>query len=207
MHNIIATGSKGNCEIYFNTIAIDMGIPFSKIEPYLHDIQLVMLSHLHQDHFNLATIERLSFERPGLRFACGKWMVDLLPKNMKNLDVLELNKWYDYGSFKVSIGKLYHDVPNAFFRLDKDGYKIFRATDTAHLEGITAKDYDLYAIEHNYDEETIDSIIANSEAKGEFSYKKGAVNTHLSIQQAREFYLDNKKESSQIIRLHESENQ
>lgn len=203
--NIIASGSKGNCEIYCNSIAIDMGIPFSKIKSYLHELNIVLLSHLHLDHFNISTIKKLSFERPSLRFACGSWMAESL-KDVRNVDILELNKWYDYGQFKVSIGSAFHDIENCFFRLDVNGYKIFRVTDTGHLYKVEAKDYDLFALEHNYDAETIDENIAKIEAKGGFAYQKGAANTHLSMQQANEFIFNNRKESSQVIRLHESEN-
>jgi hypothetical protein len=73
-----------------------------------------------------------------------------------------------------------------------------------HLEGITAKGYDLYAIEHNYDPETILETIAKLEATGQFSHQKGAINSHLSEQQARDFIFDNRSEHSRVLRLHES---
>lgn len=117
---------------------------------------------------------------------------------VKNIDILDLNTWYDYGEFQVSIGKLYHDVPNAFFRINKNGYKIFRATDTSHLNGIEAKNYSLYCIESNYNENTIEEQIEK------YYHKKGAINTHLSEQQVNEFFYKNKGENSQLIRLHES---
>jgi len=201
--NVIATGSDGNCEIYHGTIAVDMGISFAKIKPYVNQLQLVLLSHQHTDHFNIKTIKRLASERPTLRFGCGAWLAPLL-SDIKNVDVYELNKWYDYGAFKVCIGKSYHDVDNCFFRIEKKGYKIFRATDTAHLEGIEAKDYDIFAIEHNYDEDTVYQIIERQESQGKFAHQKRSINSHLSEQQARDFIFKNRKETSEVIRLHES---
>ena len=180
-----------------------MGIPFSKIKPYLFDIQIVLLSHAHSDHFNYSTIKRLSKERPALRFGCGEWMFPLL-EGIKNVDVYELNKWYDYGSFKISIGKLYHDTENCFFRIEKNGYKIFRATDTCTLEGITAKNYDLFCIESNYNEDTVYETISELEARGEFAHQRGSLNTHLSEQQSRDFIFKNRGEHSRVLRLHES---
>lgn len=206
MYKVIASGSTGNCEIYHSCIAVDMGIPYSKIEPYINDLRIVMLSHLHLDHFNIATIKKLSFERPSLRFACGEWMAESL-KGVRNVDILELNKWYDYGEFEVSIGKSYHDIKNCFFRIVKDGYKIFRATDTYTLSGITAKGYDLYAIEHNYNEDTIRESIYESDRKGEYSHQRGSFNSHLSEQQARDFIFKNKGEKYEVLRLHESSTQ
>jgi L-ascorbate metabolism protein UlaG (beta-lactamase superfamily) len=200
---VIASGSTGNCELYFSSIAVDMGISYSKIKPYKMFIQLVLFSHEHSDHFNIKTIKKLAQERPTLRFGCGAWMLPLLD-GIKNVDVYELNKWYDYGAFKVCIGKSYHDVDNCFFRIEKNGYKIFRATDSAHLENIEAKDYDLYAIEHNYDEDTVYQIIERQESQGKFAHQKRSINSHLSEQQARDFIFKNRKKTSEVIRLHES---
>ncbi|QQV90514.1 beta-lactamase superfamily domain protein [Polaribacter phage Danklef_1] len=201
--NVLSSGSKGNCEIYHKTIAVDMGIPFSKIKPYMNELQLVLISHKHGDHFNLSTIKKLSFERPTLRFGIGEWMLPLM-EGVRNVDVYKLNEWYNYGEFKISIGKLYHDVPNCFFRIDKQGHKTFRATDTCHLNGITAKNYSLYCVESNYNEDTIFESIKIKQSKGEFAYQTGAINSHLSEQQARDFIFKNKGEHSEVIRLHES---
>lgn len=202
--NVISSGSQGNCEIYLGSIMVDCGVPYSSIKPYVKGLQIVLLTHSHLDHINVSTIEKLAFERPSLRFGMCKWMVELMPKTVRHIDVYDLGEWFDYGPFKVSPGKLYHDVENCFYRIHSDNYKIFRATDTAHLSGISAREYDLYAIELNYDEDTIDSVIENKKLRGEFCYQEGSVNTHLSEQAAREFIYNNRKPSSEVIRLHES---
>ena len=108
------------------------------------------------------------------------------------------------GRFSISPFKLYHDVQNCGYRIFKDEVKIFHATDTAHLQGISAKEYDLYAIEHNYNEDTVYDIIREQESQGKFAHQRGSINSHLSEQQARDFIFKNKKESSQILRLHET---
>ena len=203
MYNIISSGSKGNCIIYHETIAVDLGVPYSKIEPFKNSLQLVLLTHIHGDHFNIQTIKKLSFERPTLRFACGEFIAKFLFE-IKNLDILEPSKVYDYGSFKICPITLYHDVPNFGYRIFKDNHKTIHATDTAHLEMITAKDYDLYAIEHNYNEDTIFESIKIKKDIGEFAYQNGSINTHLSEQQARDFIFKNKGENSKVLRLHES---
>lgn len=203
MYNVIATGSTGNCVIYHKSIVVDMGVPYSKIEPYIKDFQIVLLTHEHGDHVNIPAIKKLAFERPSLRFACGEFLAHKI-QGVKNLDILEAGNVYDYGHFQISPIVLYHNVKNFGFRIFKDGTKIIHATDTAHLEGITAKGYDLYAIEHNYNEDTALDIIAKAEAKGQFSHIKGSINSHLSEQQARDFIFKNKSPHSQILRLHES---
>ena len=203
--HIIASGSSGNCLIYHNTIMIDCGVPYSLIKPYVSDLQIVLLTHVHKDHINIRTLKKIVQERPTLRIGCGVWMLEYLEGiDRRNIDVYEFAKWYDYGHFKLSIGKLYHDVPNCFYRIDKNSYKIFHATDTGHLEGISAYGYDLYALEYNHDEETALKVIEEARRKGEFTHLIGSMRTHLSEQQANEFYYKNRAEHSQVIRLHET---
>lgn len=208
-YNVIASGSTGNCVLYHgNSIAVDMGVPFSKIEPVKHQLQLVLLTHAHTDHMNIKTIVRLAKERPTLRFACGEWMLEHL-QGIRNVDVLEIGKEYEYGGvfgtkFSIVPVRLFHDVPNQGYRIFKNGYKIFHATDTCSLEGITARGYDLYSIEFSYDEDVIGKIIAEKEAAGQFAYEKGAINSHLSEQAARQFIFNNAGENYEVLRLHES---
>ena len=196
MYNILSTGSAGNAVIYFDSILIDCGVPFSLLKPYLHDLQIVLLTHVHGDHFNLSTLKKLAFERPTLRFGCGVHMVEFM-EGFKNVDVYEPCKLYDYGSFRISPVKLYLDVPNIGFRIFKDGKRILHCTDTSHLKGIEAKNYDFYFLEANYNEDTVFDIIREKELRGEFSHQRGAINTHLSEQQALEFFYENKGEHSE----------
>ena len=205
--NIVASGSAGNCEIYFKRIAVDMGICFEKINPYIKDLQIVLTSHEHSDHLNMQTINKLAFERPTLRFAIGSHLKEHFAC-IKNVDVCEIGKVYDYGSFKISPVMLYHDCQNIGWRIfikrqNGEYYKIFRATDTKTLSGIEAKGYDLYALEHSYDETIIHETIKSKKEKGEYAYETGVINSHLSEQQARDFIYRNKGENSHIIRLHE----
>jgi L-ascorbate metabolism protein UlaG (beta-lactamase superfamily) len=202
MYRVIATGSTGNAVLYHNSILIDCGVPFALIEPFLKDIQIVLLTHKHSDHINPATLERMVFERPSLRIGYGVWMWEHV-KGFRNIDEYEIGKLYDYGAYQICPVRLYHDVPNCGYRIFKDNYKIFHATDTAHLSGITAKNYDLYAIEHNYNEETIDSRIDAKQSQGQYSHEKGVINSHLSEQQARDFIYNNRKPDSEVLRLHE----
>lgn len=205
MHKILSTGSAGNAVMYHGCILVDCGVPYSVLKPFVKQIQVVFLTHTHKDHINIDTLKKLSFERPAMRFGCCEWMLEVLHDNkIRNVDLLTFGQISDYGLFQICPVKLYHDVPNCGYRIFKDGTKIFHATDTAHLAGITAKDYDLYCIESNYDEDTVFDIIAEKEARGEFAHQKGSINTHLSEQQAREFISANRKPESQVVRLHET---
>ena len=201
---VISSGSEGNAVIYNNTIMVDCGVTLKALQEVKRSLKIVLLTHKHGDHLKLRTLQRLQAERPTLRIACGNFLLEELPC-IKNIDVLQVGKIYDYGAFKVSPVKLYHDVPNFGWRIFlPNGQKIFHATDTVHLEGITAKGYDLYAIEHNYCEEYIQQAIEEARANGEYTHAYGNINTHLSIQQARAFIEANRKESSEVLELHKS---
>ena len=201
---VISSGSEGNAVIYNNAIMVDCGVSLKALSEVKRSLKIVLLTHKHGDHLKLRTLQRLQAERPTLRVACGNFLLEELPC-IKNIDVLQVGKIYDYGAFKVSPIKLYHDVPNLGWRIFlPNGQKIFHATDTVHLEGISAKGYDLYAIEHNYCEEYIQEAIEEARANGEYTHAYGNINTHLSIQQARAFIEANRKGSSEVLELHKS---
>ena len=201
---VISSGSEGNAVIYNNAIMVDCGVSLKALSEVKRSLKIVLLTHKHSDHLKIRTLQRLQAERPTLRIACGDFLLEELPC-IKNIDVLQVGKIYDYGAFKVSPVKLYHDVPNFGWRIFlPNGQKIFHATDTVHLEGISAKGYDLYAIEHNYCEEYIQEAIEEARANGEYTHAYSNINTHLSIQQARVFIEANRKESSEVLELHKS---
>lgn len=201
---VISSGSEGNAVIYDNAIMVDCGVSLKALQEVKRSLKIVLLTHKHGDHLKLRTLQRLQAERPTLRVACGNFLLEKLPC-IKNIDVLQVGKIYDYGAFKVSPIKLYHDVPNFGWRIFlPNGQKIFHATDTVHLEGITAKGYDLYAIEHNYCEEYIQQAIEEARANGEYTHAYGSIKSHLSIQQARAFIEANRNESSEVLELHKS---
>lgn len=203
MYQLIQSGSEGNSVLYHGSILVDCGVSFASLKPYLYNIQIVLLTHEHKDHINIDTLKKLVKERPTLRIGCGEWMKDKVAM-FKKVDILEIGNTYDYGQFQISPVKLYHDVPNCGYRIFKNGTKIFHATDTAHLEGITAQGYDLFAIEHNYNEETVFDVIREKESRGEYAHQRGSINSHLSEQKAKDFIFKNRSEFSQVLRLHES---
>ena len=44
---VLKTGSTGNCVILNDNIAVDMGVTFKLLEPYVRDLNLVFLTHVH----------------------------------------------------------------------------------------------------------------------------------------------------------------
>ena len=204
-YNIIKTGSLGNAVVLNDYIMVDCGVSFKALNEVYKDLKIVLLTHEHHDHIKRATIKKLAKERPTLRWACCEWLIPILLEcdvSERNIDVLEIGKIYDYKAFKVSPIKLYHDVPNCGFRLYFGDERVFYATDTEHLDGIVAKDYDYYFIEANYVTSELEERIRRKAETGEYSYETNAAKRHLSKEQADAFLLENAGEHSRYEYLH-----
>lgn len=206
--NVISTGSKGNAILLDGRILIDCGVTYKALEPYVKDIELVLLTHVHSDHAKKSCIHRLTKERPGLRFACGNWMAPLLimeKVSPRKIDIIPENKWMDYSSLGVKVMRqnTIHDVPNCCWHIELNGGKAFYATDMATLEGVEAKEYDLYLIEANRSEADIDEAIDRKRRNNEFSYEIRAKSTHFLLEQAEEFLQNNMGEKSKYLFLHQ----
>lgn len=200
-YSIINSGSDGNGLVIEDIILIDCGISFKKLEDYYKKLKIVLLTHIHQDHFNKKTIERLAYERPTLRFACCEWLVKVLVEcgvNKKNIDVLEIGKIYDYREFKLIPMKLYHDVSQCGYKLEIKSYKVLYATDTKIIDHIVAKNFDYYFIEGNYEnEEELHDRAVND------YYESRVKDTHLSKVKATEWLMENMGNNSKYIFMHE----
>ncbi|MBR6624589.1 MAG: hypothetical protein IKK91_11960 [Ruminococcus sp.] len=205
-YNIISTGSQGNAIVLNNIILLDCGVPFLDLKDVYKGLKIVLLTHIHGDHFNKATIRKLAAERPTLRFACCSWLVSELLQcgvSVHNIDSLEIGRIYDYKTFKVSPVKLYHDVENAGWRVFQNAEKAIYMTDTVTLEGITARNYDLYLVEANYITEEIEERIRSKEAAGQFVYEYRVKRVHLSKEKCDEWLLENVGENSEAIYIHQ----
>lgn len=200
-YKILNSGSDGNCTIVNDIIAIDMGVSYKKLSPYVDKLRLVFISHRHQDHFNKGTVRSLAKNRPTLRFAVGSYLVNDLIEvgvNKANIDVIEPCEVYNYGLFKISPVRLYHDVPNMGLRLFMNDEKLIYATDTYTLDGIKAVGYDYYLIEGNYqDEEELKSRAENQ------YYESRVKRTHLSKEYATSWLLENMGLNSVYEWMHE----
>ena len=175
-YNIISTGSDGNATILEDFVLIDCGVPYKALKPYVTKLKLVLLTHIHSDHFQKRTIKRLAEERPTLRFGCCRWLAPpLLAAGVpeRQIDVLEPRTMYGYGLCNVIPFMLTHNVPNCGYKVHFPSGKVIYATDTNNLNGVQALGYDLYLIEANYRDEDIQAKIAEKKAAGQY-------NTHIS---------------------------
>ncbi len=205
-YKIISSCSTGNAVIIRDFVLVDCGVSFKRLTKYYKKLKLVLLTHIHSDHFKKETIKKLALERPTLRFACCEWLLNPLLEcgvDRKNIDVLEIGTKYDYKLLKVVPIKLYHDVSQCGYRILFDDYKVIYMTDTRTVEGISAKNYDLYLIEGNYDEDEIKERIKRKQENFEYIYEFRAKDSHLSIQQASEFLMNNMGEKSEYVLMHQ----
>ncbi len=211
-YEILATGSKGNAVVLDGRILLDCGVPYKTIEPYVGDLSIVALTHRHGDHFNESTIARLHLERPGLRFACCKWLAGPLSVQIGSkwelIDVMEPRAkeaeavWYNYGPFSLSPAPMKHDMDSCGWRVRTGSGTAFYATDTGDLDHVEAPGYDLYLLEANHTEEEIRERIAKKEIAGEYVYERRAARYHLSKEQADDWLYSQMGPGSEYVYMH-----
>lgn len=207
-YKIIASGSKGNAVVVEDKILIDCGVSFKALKDYYQNLKIILLTHIHSDHFNKKTISKLAKERPTLRFGCCEWLVqDLINCGVdkRNIDLYESDYSYPYSSeLEVGIFELNHDVPNCGYKIFINNFKYFYATDTCSLDNVEAKDYDMYFIEGNYeDKDELEKRKQKHIEKGEYYYEDRVEKTHLSQVKATEWLMKNMKKTSKYIFMHQ----
>lgn len=204
-YHVISTGSKGNAVVINDFILVDCGVPYKTIKPFTPKLKLVLLTHIHSDHFRPSTLRTLARERPTLRFACCSWLAsDLVAAGVpaKNIDILEIGVMYGYGICNVIPVALVHNVPNCGYKIHFPIGKVFYATDTNNLNGISARNYDLYMVEANHEEETILKKITDKKAAGEYAYEVHAMRNHLSKEKCDDFIYRNIGPGGEYVYLH-----
>lgn len=204
-YNILSTGSKGNAVIIHDFVLVDCGVPYRMIQPYIAKLKLVLLTHIHSDHFRASTIRRINAERPTIRFACGRWLAPSLAQAgipAANIDLVKPSIMYGYGLLNIIPVPLVHDVPNFGYKLHFRDGKVFYATDTNSLSGIRARNYDLYMVEANYEDEVIQQKISEKKAAGEFAYERRVLKNHLSKSKCDNWLYANMSSHSEYVYLH-----
>ena len=121
----------------------------------------------------------------------------------------EINKWYAIGDIRFGAVPLHHDVPNCAWKIHfmrpQGIFKVIYATDTANLDGVVAKGYDLFLVEANYDKEELIERIKEKRENGQYVYEDRVFRTHLSRQQCDEFIVQNMSAKSRCVYLHQHE--
>lgn len=164
------------------------------------------------DHLNIKTIKQLAYNYPTIKIITGSnIVVERLVEcgvNKKNIYVLESGKKYDLGLLKVKLEELYHDTPNYALKCELNGKKLIYAVDTNRIDHIQAKNYDLFLIENNYNEELLEQhiqeCIYNGDDENKLYYLQRVAKTHLSDKKCNDFLLENMGGNSEYCYIHQS---
>lgn len=224
-YDIIATGSKGNCLLLPGPTIVDLGVTFKALKGHLAEFgdsaPVVFLTHRHGDHFNPATARALLLEHPGTQFITPLMMeADVVKAIGENryLNMVVVAGFMRKDGYRVTnngkykIGffceDTYHDAPNVCWHISimdvetGNAERIFYATDTGHLDGITAKGYDYYFIEGNHTRAEIEQRAKEKIEAGQYAYEFRAAQNHLCTEQALDFIAENAGPNSKYILMH-----
>lgn len=199
----ISTGSsKGNCYKY-NSLLLDFGCSFSKIKPYIEEVKMIYITHEHGDHFNVSAVRQLYKHGYNPLFIAGVHMEQFfIDNNVQRYKIVELNKRYNFGGYLLQPLKLYHDVENYGLDIEHENKKGIYLTDTRHLQGISAKDYDFIIVEYNHCKLQIERSILNAQQQNKYTHLIGSQNSHLNFQETDEFIKENAKLGTEILKVH-----
>jgi len=196
-YKIISSGSSGNCVI-INDVMVDCGVPFYKIKEELYGIKYLIITHVHSDHLNKITYQRILRNFPLIK-VIGNYEVKqtVFIHIVANAGFEIATDDYIFTPFECL-----HDVLTYGFTWEYEGKKIIYCTDTASLEHAPDLKYDYLFIESNHDEYKLNE--ARNEYKGAYNpYLSGK--RHLSTQAAKAFYyLHRNSAESEFIELHKS---
>lgn len=200
-YKILGTGSKGNCVIIEN-VMIDCAVSWKKMKESLYDIDVLLISHLHSDHFRKSTYERIRKEFPNI-VCCMN--VSTISYTNQDFDVII--KDYvpiEVAGLTITPFPLLHTVENHGFIWEFNGQRIVYATDTSSMEYCPTEDkFDYIFLESNHDEKKLKKAYRRSKDYGFNTY--AASKAHLSTQKSKAFYLINRKsKESEWIELHQS---
>ncbi len=205
-YEVISTGSVGNAVIVDGNILCDCGVSYKALAAHILRIRLVLLTHIHGDHFKPSTIRRIAKDRPTLRFGCCPWLAAPLKEAgvpMRRIDVYHPGEEYRYGEITISPVPLVHNVPQCGYKIHTPRGRAIYCTDTSSLDGIEAKGYDLYLIEANYTDEDIRDRIERKTKNGEYVYEYEVLKNHLSRDKCEAFIAAQGGDHSEYVCLHE----
>lgn len=167
------------------------------------------------DHLKLPTLNKLLEENPLIKIFCNDEVGRKLIDNNIKCNILVHNKTFKLNikgtqnKYELRPVNLFHDIDVKTYGMKLfiedmfgNNTKIFYATDTGNVDGIIAKGYDYYFIEGNYDE---DYLMDYEFRDDEFNRRFRTISFHLSKQEAHQFFIDNRKEDSELIILHKSQ--
>lgn len=206
-YEIINSGSDGNCVI-IGRVMVDIGLSYKKIDKYLHNVDMIFITHQHTDHVKKPTLKQIRKYHPKIKILCSKHLKEYLKDNelISVRNNVQYNVKLKDTTFIFQPFECKHNVPTQgiVFKYDEE-YGIY-ATDTNTLEhsyecNLGDGYYDYLFLEANYDKYKIKAI---DKSKYGYDVIKNA-RRHLSKQDSYDFYLLNRRNvDSKYIELHKS---
>ncbi len=196
---------------------VDCCLTKAEIKEHCKDIKAVFITHRHTDHWSKTGIKELVkqgcdiyIHQKDKRFYNKQLTKEYTDEHITYLKGENFTFKAKGLTYNIRLQMLAHDVTNWCLKIiikdPFEEYKIFHATDTGNLNGIVAKDFNVYSIETNYDEKKIEILIRENLKRTGFSRYTRTLKTHLSKQQAIHFLNKNKGDKfERFVRLHQSE--
>lgn len=195
-YTIIKSGSKGNC-VKIEDVIVDVGVPFSTIKPYLYRVNYILITHIHSDHLNKATVKKIRQLFPHIEII-SHWQV------AQHVDVDHIiNAGYQLftDEYTFNAFELKHDVECYGFYWEVDGQNVIYATDTNNLNNAPNDKFDYLFLESNHD---LAKIRQTKPTRG-YDPRLSALR-HLSTFDSKQFYFTHRRDrDSEWIELHKSE--
>lgn len=208
-YNIINSSSDGNAIVVEKILLLDCGISYTKLKQYLKHIKLVFISHCHKDHLLPSTISKIAYNYPSIKFVVGsKDIVKRLAEcgiRTNKIMLLPENKWFDMGLIKVRLELTTHDVENHCLKFEINKKRGIYIVDTANVDNIEAKSYDLFLIENNYREDILKKHLEQAiedNDNNKIYYLQRTMRTHLSKSKCDSFLIENMGSNSVYEYVH-----
>lgn len=154
-----------------------------------------------------STIKMITYNKPTIKIITGSFevaniLINQCKVSKKNIYLLKPQKWYDIGMCKIKLDELVHDTPNYALHINYKNKKILYVVDTNSVKHIKAKDYDLYLVENNYQEDIIEKHILECDNEDKLYYLNRVKYTHLSKSKCDEFLINNMGKNSHFQYVH-----
>lgn len=211
---VIATGSKGNAVLLNGKYLFDCGVSLTKVKPYLKDLEVIFLTHIHTDHFKSRTIYEIHRRRPSVRFVCSRNMLvplctqaSVSPDNVVLVTPEKPGKiLLSSETIHIRAVELVHNVENVGWVVDVEGGEspgsAMYATDTQYIP-VSAPGLDLYMVECNYHLDELNRRRERKMREGGFVYEDSVVVSHMSCDTVTLWLDQNAGPHSEVVFLHQ----
>lgn len=211
----IGSSSKGNCYLFNDSIMVDCGMSYKKLEPYLHRVKVIFISHEHKDHINIETLKKIKHYYPHIkiflnRSTSKKFGADVEHNIISTGQMIQFT--HNNVKYQIVPIQLYHDVENHGFCIKYTDLSTnqelvhFHGTDTSTLDKIVIPECDIFTLECNHIVEIVEENIRLAKEQGKY-YKHllRSLDTHLATFKALTFGAKYGKPGYLFIPAHTSE--